>query len=260
MFRKSLLILLALFAVVAVSLLLCGSQIAEGPNIPESPTSTPDIPRFLPTVEAEIQAAVIQGLHKIIPPDQPYYQRGGEKTLTVNALVSTGITETVSFPLENQTIQVDYLWAYDRTNSGVLTRLPVVFGLGYPDGSYEYFSDTLFFARQFEGLGTAISRTEALQDLQARLPRGRIFSLTFYQAVMPEKVIWKQCPETMKIREISGNVCALGEWMDQQYPEALRSFIKRTEKTIPQGWLLAGWYFAEANETFVRRDVILPEE
>jgi hypothetical protein len=141
-----------------------------------------------------------------------------------------------------ETYQADVLYAYALMSNQRVLVAPVLVGLVLPDGRYAYFSEKYAFEADGSVTTTNADRQAALDDVQARLPRGRIFRLLAYGMATRQGLDWNKClPGSIYPPEI----CPIGELVEQLYPNQTKSFVLRVAHEFPTNWLLIGWVFQE---------------
>jgi hypothetical protein len=213
------------------------------------PTSSLLLPEVNPSIiglaAQEVDQPTVVAIREGVEPylrANPYteYKSGSQ---LLQYLVSSGEFGQAEITLSNgETYQVDVVYAYALMNNQRVLVIPVLVGLGLPDGGYIYFSEKYSFEADGGVTSTNADRQTALADSQFRLPPGRIFRLLVYGMATRLGPDWKACAS---ISFYPPEICLLGALVEELFPGQTRSFVLRLADEFPTSWMLVAWVFQE---------------
>ncbi len=179
------------------------------------------------------------------------FDNGEVEELLKLYLVSAGVFDTAEITLANgEKLKFDLVYAYQLNHAREVLTIPLVMGMETADGRYTYFSDSYIYSATFDpaefdpGVLTRISRADALRDAEMRLPAGALFVVSIAHLSDRNHIDWQACPHAFYV-DMSGEFCQAGSEIDQGYASLM---IQRAATSLPDGWMLVGWFFSETTD------------
>ena len=167
-------------------------------------------------------------------------------------LLSSGIFDRTTITLKSgETLEVDIVYAYQLTHARSVLVIPIAVGVETEDGRYTYFAENYILTAAINKATnidpevlSRVTRSEALKDAGTRLLAGRVFVLFNSHPADRNSIDWVNCPNDYYVG-MTGEYCQAGLETDRGYTNLI---VQRAATSLPDGWLLIGWFFSELSE------------